>query len=313
MSLSPIDRRRAVVFLVVTFGVSWATAGVVYATGGFQNSPEIAGPLTLAAVLLPTTYMFGPAVGNVTARLATGEGRADLRLSLSVRPAWRIYALAWFAPAVVTGLGVGLYYILFPALFDPTMDAFGDALGSAGSTLPAWQVLLVQVAVALTVAPFLNAVVAFGEEFGWRAYLLPKLLALGRRQAVLLVGVIWGIWHWPVVAMGYNYGFDYPGAPWLGLLAMVWFTVLTGVFLGWVALRVQSVWPAALGHGAINAIGGVGVAFVQGDPNSLLGPAAVGAVVAVPWLVVAAWLLWQGTFKPVASLAGGAVTKTEGG
>ncbi|MFB6171994.1 MAG: CPBP family intramembrane glutamic endopeptidase [Haloarculaceae archaeon] len=300
MSRTPVvEWRRVAAFLLVAFGVSWATAAVIFVTGGLRASPQIAGPLTLAAVLLPTAYMFGPAIGNVAARLATGEGRADLWLSLDVRPAWRTYALAWLAPATLTVLGVALYYLLFPGAFDPTLAALGAALAGTGSTLAAWQVLLIQLVAAVTVAPLLNAVVAFGEEFGWRAYLLPKLLGLGRRRAVLLVGVVWGIWHWPIVAMGYNYGFSYPGAPWSGLLAMTWFTVLVGTFLGWLALRTRSVWPAALGHGAVNAIAGIGTAFLRGRPTPLLGPSGVGVVVAVPWLVVAAWLLWRDSFAPL--------------
>jgi hypothetical protein len=51
------------------------------------------------------------------------------------------------------------------------------------------------------------------------------------------------------------------------------------------------VWPAALGHGAINAVGGVGVLFARSSPPLLFGPTVTGLVVVVPWLVVAAWLL----------------------
>ena len=133
-----------------------------------------------------------------------------------------------------------------------------------------------EISSALTIGALINSLFTFGEEFGWRAYLLPKLLPVGRRRATLLVGVVWGVWHWPIIAMGYNYGFEYPGSPWLGLLAMVWFTVLVGTFLAWVTIRGESVWPAVLGHAVINAIGRIGLLFVQGRPNPLLGPAPMG-------------------------------------
>src|SRR4030042_5224477 len=100
----------------------------------------------------------------------------------------------------------------------------------------------------------------------------------GRRRAVLLLGLIWGMWHWPVISMGHNYGLDYPGAPWLGMGAMVWFTLVIGVFLGWVPLRGGSVWPAVIGHAAINGITGIGAIFVRGNPNPLLGPLPVGVI-----------------------------------
>ena len=91
--------------------------------------------------------------------------------------------------------------------------------------------------------------------------------------------------------MGYNYGVGYPGAPWTGFLAMCWMTVVTGVFLAWVTLRSGSVWPAAVGHGAINAVGGLGALVAASGAPALLGPTVVGAVVVVPWALVAAYLL----------------------
>lgn len=95
---------------------------------------------------------------------------------------------------------------------------------------------------------------------------------------MLLMGVIWGLWHAPIIAMGHNYGTEYPGAPWLGILTMIWFTFTLGTFLGWAALRAGSVWPAVIGHGAINGIVGIYVFFTQGSPNTILGPSLAGLI-----------------------------------
>ncbi|ADQ65841.1 caax amino terminal protease [Halogeometricum borinquense DSM 11551] len=290
-----VETRRVGVFLVVAFGVAWATAAAIYATGGLTDSPILVPQLglTLSAILLPTAYMFAPTVGNLVARLATGEGLSNLRLRPRVSGSLRVYAAAWFVPAVLTLLGAALYFAVFPEQFDPSLSAYAAALQAAGGTVPMdpWTLVAIQAALALTVAPLFNAIFAFGEEFGWRAYLLPKLHPLGARKAALLVGVVWGVWHWPILAMGYNYGFGYTGAPWTGFLAMCVFTVATGVFLAWVTLRTDSVWPAAIGHGAINAIAGLGTLFVVGQPNTLFGPTPVGVIAALPWVVLAAWLL----------------------
>lgn len=285
------ERRRVAVFLAGAFGVSWLTALVISLTGGLVDSPEVAGSLTLAAVLLPLAYMFGPALGNVLARVVTGEGRRNLRLRPESDGTWKYYAAAWLLPAVLVVLGGALYFALFPAQFDPSMAAFADLLRELGADLDPRVVAAVQIVSALTIGPVVNAVFAFGEEFGWRGYLLPKLLPLGVRRAVLLHGVVWGVWHWPIVAMGYNYGFDYPGFPYTGMVAFLAFTVGAGTFLAWVTVREGSVWPACIGHGAINAIAGITVLFVAGQPNPLLGPTPVGVVAGLPWLALAASLL----------------------
>ena len=100
------------------------------------------------------------------------------------------------------------------------------------------------------------------------------------------------LWHWPVIAMGHNYGFDYPGAPWTGFVAMTVFTLAVGAILGWSAERTGSALPAALGHGAINATAAIGFLFLAtaAEPSSLLGPAATGLVGGIGLIVVGAWV-----------------------
>jgi membrane protease YdiL (CAAX protease family) len=156
-----------------------------------------------------------------------------------------------------------------------------------------------QVVQAVLFAPLINSLFAFGEEFGWRGDLLPKLLPLGERRAALAVGVVWGVWHWPIIALGYNYGLEYPAAPIPGLLAMAVATVALGTVFAWVTLRSGSVWPAAIGHGALNAAGSAIFGFVTIDPAGIVGPAPVMVPGMVPWLVVAAALLWAGQWLDV--------------
>ena len=90
-------------------------------------------------------------------------------------------------------------------------------------------------------ARFLGLILGFGEEYGWRGYLQNELFQLGRIRGVLLVGVIWGAWHWPLILMGYNY----PGYPLLGLLLMALYTTGLAVVLGYAVLRSGSIVLAA--------------------------------------------------------------------
>jgi membrane protease YdiL (CAAX protease family) len=154
-----------------------------------------------------------------------------------------------------------------------------------------WVLVAVQVLQGLVLAPLINGIATFGEELGWRAYLQPKLMAIGPRRAMVLMGLIWGVWHWPIILMGHNYGLDYPGAPLLGPLAMVWFTLIVGTFLGWLTHRAASVWPAVIGHAALNGMANLGTVFTRGHPNPLIGPLPTGLVGGIAFALVALVLL----------------------
>ena len=281
---SKIEKKRLLLFLGFAFGISWLTALVIYLTGGIQNSPILSlggTPVSLAYLLVATAYMFGPMIANILTRLITREGKEGLLLEPKFdHGRWIFWLLAWLLPGVFTILGAVVFFLLFPAHFDPELGAITQQLEAVGSTTSAspWLILASQTIQAMLMAPLLNAIPTFGEEFGWRGYLQPKLMPLGGRKAVLLTGVIWGVWHWPVILMGYNYGLDYFGAPFLGPLAMVWFTVALAVIFGWLSLKAQSVWPAVVGHGALNGIAGIGILLAKGNPSSLLGPAPTGVI-----------------------------------
>ena len=306
-----LDTKRIGVFLAFAYGIAWAYGLIIYLTGGLANSPQIipGTPITLALVLLAIGYMWAPALAHLLTRLVTREGWRDTFLRPRLRQGWPYWLAAWFVPGLMTIVGAALFFAIFPRFFDPSLSALRRTLEQSvqqtGQELPfsPWVLVGIQTIAGILVAPLINSLFAFGEEFGWRAYLLPKLLPLGERKALLATGVIWGIWHWPVIAMGHNYGLNYPGAPWTGMLVMVWFTVVTGTFLGWAALRGGSVWPAVIGHAAINGISGLGILFVQGEPNSLLGPLPTGLIASVGWTALALWLLAgsRGQLVPMAA------------
>jgi len=139
-----------------------------------------------------------------------------------------------------------------------------------------------------------------GEEFGWRAYLLPKLMPLGGRKAVLLVGAIWAVWHWPAIFMGYEYGLEYWGAPVVGPLLFVVVCFFFSAFLAWLTLRSGSVWPAAFGHGVINASALLMVYFISGAPDLLIGPMPVGIIGSLGYALLAlVILLSRGALAPI--------------
>jgi len=112
------------------------------------------------------------------------------------------------------------------------------------------QFLLITGVQSVVLAPLVALPITFGEEFGWRGFLQGELIKLGKVRGVALVGVIWGLWHAPVIAMGHNY----PGYPVAGIFLMVVYCVLLGFILGLAMLKSRSVWLAAYLHGVNNQV-----------------------------------------------------------
>jgi membrane protease YdiL (CAAX protease family) len=238
--------------------------------------------------------MWGPALANIITRIITKEGKQDLWLKPKIKTHWKYWLLGWFGPGFLTIIGGAIFFLLFPQTFDSTLSSLQSQLSAASkseATVSPWFFVLIQSLMALLIAPVLNFIATFGEEFGWRGYLLPKLKSLGNRKALIISGIIWGIWHWPVIAMGHNYGLDYPGFPWQGLLAMVWFCVWGGVFIGWLALKSESVWPAVVAHGALNGIAAISLLFIKSPTSMLVGPTPAGIVGVLPFTLISIVIL----------------------
>ncbi len=278
-----VTLRRILIFLGVTFALTWAYEFMVVwpaATGGLGDVPAAAVQLIVAVV------MFFPAIGVVVTRLVTREGffGSSLLAPVDFRRTWKYWLLGWFGPSVLVLAGAALYFALNPADFDPSMSHLAALLeaqaAQTGATIAPDQVILVgvaQLATGVFLAPALNIATTFGEEWGWRGYLLPKLLERrGILPTLLLSGVIWGLWHAPLTMAGHNYGVGYVGFPFAGILAMCGFCVVTGVFMSYVTLRSGSCLPAAFAHGALNGMVNAGIMFSVSGGDPFVGPAPTG-------------------------------------
>ena len=136
----------------------------------------------------------------------------------------------------------------------------------AAANLPAAALLPVMALNSVIIGPFLGLIIAFGEEYGWRGYLQPELIRLGRVRGVFILGVIWGIWHWPIIWMGYNF----PGHPVLGSLAMVALGIIFAFFFAHAVFKSGGVWTAAYLHALNNQTPSFFFMAVLAPTNNLL-------------------------------------------
>jgi membrane protease YdiL (CAAX protease family) len=222
--------RHVIGFVLLAYGLAWAIWAAllgptikVALQGG--RTPE-----HFTATAAVTLGMYAPALAAVLMRLFISK--EGLRRALGPLPSLKIglaavllpFALVLILIAIVTMINVG----------EPTP---GKPMGSL-------------LAILTFVGVPIGTLLAFGEEFGWRGYLLPKLLPLGEVKAALIVGLIWGPWHLPVLIVGLNY----PRQPIIAVLAVF---LLSATLLSFLHTRFYvasgySLIAVALLHGSLN-------------------------------------------------------------
>jgi membrane protease YdiL (CAAX protease family) len=312
MMVTHLITKRILIFLGFAFGIPWTAALVLYLTLGIDN------PIR-AATLANTIFITTPALANIATRLITKEGWGRLWLRPNFRRGWRFYLAVWLLPLLAVSVGGTIFYLLFPQSFDPNLSGLRELVASSPSLAAAnpWMTLLFITLQLMIVGLTINGLASIGEEFGWRAYLLPKLMerftgveptraseddpayaggqyAAAARKASLLIGVIWGVWHFPLIIMGMSMDPTMTLSRALVFLGLyVLFTCSLSVLLCWGTLRSGSVWPAAIGHGTINSTSTLAGFLLKGTANPLLGPGPTGLIGVVGYLALALVLLFN--------------------
>jgi hypothetical protein len=284
-----IDRKGILWFLLVTFGITFVYEGALVFSGLNMTlaGPFAAEPTAPYLPLLIGMAMWIPAISTViVVRFITKEGFAITNIRIGpIRP----YVVSALTVPACFAVIYGLTWLAGLAQPDWKFEQFRSSLEGMGadtSSMPPVYILAPAIFISsLILGPFVNGIFGFGEELGWRGYLLPKLIVLGKPKAYLILGVIWGLWHAPLILAGFNY----PGYPFLGVLAMCGMTTAVGIYINEMTLHNRSSILAGWIHGAFNgqAYGVWRILFP--DANPLLG-GFTGLVGIVVWGVVGCWI-----------------------
>lgn len=276
-------------FLLLCFGLSWASMPLFMLFGGRLDQP--------AGLLYSLGYMWVPGLCAlaVIAFSRPPEGLAAA-LGLSWRPN-RFWLLAWLAPAGLAFATLTISLLLPGVEFSPEMAGL---IARLAHTLPpaqldSLQMVLRQLPIhpiwlmllqGLLAGATLNALAALGEELAWRGLLLRELGDMGFWQGSGIIGLIWGLWHAPLILMGHNY-LEHPR---LGVLMMLLWCLLLAPPFSWVRLRGRSVLAAALLHGSLNGTLGLAIALVSGGNDLLIGGTGLAGMLALAGVNLALWL-----------------------
>jgi membrane protease YdiL (CAAX protease family) len=277
------ERPRWFFYYFLVYTVMYAAVGVVMII-----SPN----LTMAGGVTQGLTILGLVVLIVVRAVSGREAFARVGLAGGKFVHWLLFAIGF---VLFYGLQTVLNY--FFRLGEPVdimqlMAQLAPAQMERVESMTPTVFLLVTGIQAVLLAPFTALLLGFGEEYGWRGYLQSELVRTGRVKGILLLGVIWGLWHAPVIVMGHNY----PGYPVTGVFVMIGYTVGLGFVLGYAVLKSGSVLLAAFLHALNNQVVGFLSIMVYRptDPVFSFGIGLYGiAVLAVIVLLVLRDPIWQ--------------------
>ena len=245
-------------------------------------------------MLLKSAYMLFPMLVALVLQ-AVGRERPSSTGLLRLRLSWTylagifcvIAAVLLAIPLSALAPGVSMHYGAEQFISINGLEgAAADSVSSQLQALPAPMLLLSTVLSGVLAGCTINALFAFGEEYGWRNYMGSARRGESFLKAALVIGLVWGIWHAPLVLAGHNY----PQHPVAGVAMMCVFCILAGIVELYFTLMTGSVFIAVVIHGNINAMAAMVVMFVIGGNDLTVGLTGLGGFLAFALVILALWI-----------------------
>jgi uncharacterized protein len=274
---------KTIIFLVLTIGISYLAACLFYFSEYTYTS--------IHGIVFGVFYMFIPAISTLIVEKLIHKADIISQLNISFKfNKW--FVVSWILPPILAFLTFGIS-LLFPdvsysADMEGMFERFSNTLSpeqmeqmrNSMDTLPIhpiWITLAQGIFAGLTV----NAIAGFGEELGWRGFLVKQFGSFHFVRVSLLIGFIWGIWHAPIILMGHNY----PEHPLIGVVLMIiWCILLSPVFL-YILIKSRSVIAAAMMHGTLNGTAGIAILMVQGGNDLTVGITGLAGFIALMMVI----------------------------
>jgi membrane protease YdiL (CAAX protease family) len=283
---------QTTLFLLLTFIISFSIAGAYKLITG-----ETVG--NISYTIMGAIYMFVPMISVIIVKklIFKEKLRSDLQISFKINT-W--FFEAWLIMPLITfgALGISL---LFPGVaYNPEMTGLAERFASMTSpeqveqmktqiaalpVSPVWLILAGGLFAGITI----NGLAAFGEELGWRGFLLYQFRNMSFAKASILIGAIWGIWHAPLILMGHNY----PQHPYFGVFMMVVLCIIITPIVMYFTIKAKSVIAAAILHGTMNATVTISIIPITGGNDLLVGMTGVAGMIAMLLVIAGIWFYDQ--------------------
>lgn len=277
-------------FLLLTFTMSYSLVGVYLLAGGSY--------ISWAGIVLAVVFMFMPmASAIILSRFYKETVAGPLRIRFALN-SW--FAVGWILPLLLSALTFGISLLIPGIGFSPGMEGMFERFKSmmteeqlqemyrSMETIPVHPVIIT-ILQGLGAGATINAVAGFGEESGWRGYLLRQLEGWSFWKASLFTGLVWGLWHAPLILLGHNY----PEHPELGTAMMTLWCILLAPFFTYITLRSGSVIAASVMHGTLNATAGLAIMLIKGGNDLTSGMTGIPGMGALILALASLWIYDQ--------------------
>jgi len=269
--------KRVGLFIGITLMLSWLIVILFLALGGKWG--------TVSAYIVGTAFMFMPMISTILIQKVIYKEPLKKPLGISFKLN-RWWLVAWLLPPLIAFATIGISLLIPGVSYSPEMTGFferfeGKVPAEQIEQMKAWMtafpihIFWISLIQGLFAGITINAVAGFGEELGWRGFLLREFDYMGFWKSSAIIGVIWGIWHAPLILQGHNY----PQHPVEGVFMMIIFCLLLSPLFSYIRLKSKSVVAAAILHGSLNATGGLSIMVVKGGSDLIIGVMGVAGFI----------------------------------
>ena len=271
--------KKAIRYSIILCVVSWIYASIMIFGVGIINPADNPMMYTIFA----SSYMLLPLICAVVLQIigkepepvegTGGFDKLNLRmktglLRFKIKLSWLV---AWILPVAIVLLTIFVNSLLPNCEFNTDMSALIPV-----EMNPTFLIVTTIIS-GLFAGATINALFAFGEEYGWRNYLVDALREKKFVFASIFIGIVWGLWHFPLILLGHNY----PQHSVAGIFMMVIFCVLASFVELYFVLKAKSVYPAAIFHGTLNAVAGLNVLLIKGGNDLLNGVCGLSGFIVI--------------------------------
>lgn len=266
-------------YTAIAYGLIWVVGLVFLLTGAEYHS--------IAGTIVASVCMFFPLVATIVCQAIDKE--PVLR---NVGVHWKLnwwWLVGWLVMPFIVALTLLVNWCVRGETFTIHSEALvmmQTALNEQlAMNISPWAILAITLVAGLISGITVNALFAFGEEVGWRGYLLRQFHGQPFISSAIFIGIIWGLWHAPLILLGHNY----PQHPVMGIFFMMLLCIPLTIIIQYIRLKSGSVIVAAIMHGTFNSVAGVTIMFLN-DYNDLVDGST--GIVGITTLVIVAFCLF---------------------